>query len=307
MYIETKRVVCVEEPFVSVYFDHNLNSLVTCTYSKDAKNRSGQLRILNKETLSDERKLELTSAAFHLEYVNDFYVAGLGDGRIVLFDPKTLQIQTDEPQPFAEQMITDAKVSSSNRVAITDESGALRVYERANSTVIFDLPKAHEVYGQSVNAWSCEFLNSNIIVSGGDDDQMKFWDLRVGGNKPTQISRSHSGGVVRIRKFGDNQLFTGSYDETFRCFDVRKFDEPLEHIKLDGGVWDFQVQEDRILIANMYGGWSIVDRQLRLNHHQPMTNSLVYGLTSARDEPECVYCCSFTDGVLCAMKRNLIE
>jgi WD40 repeat protein len=170
--------------------------------------------------------VSLPSAAFHLEHNEDadLYIAGLGDGQIAFFNAQTRQLTTDKP--FTSQMVTDAKLGTTNqRVAFTDEAGALRVYDRSNSAVIFDRTNAHSMCGQPVNAWSCEFLNDNLVASGGDDNLLKIWDLRDGGQRPIQLNKSHSGGVVRLIKLNE-QLCTGSYDEKLRFFDLRSLNEP---------------------------------------------------------------------------------
>ncbi|KAI6221025.1 hypothetical protein M3Y99_01567500 [Aphelenchoides fujianensis] len=307
MFAERKRVESPVEPFVSVRFDSSIQALVTCTYSKDAVNRSGQLRVLNARSLAEEWRLPLSSAAFHLDFAAEFdapYAAGLGDGRIAFVDVRERRLQVDEPQSFAGRMVTDAKRAAGDpdRVAFVDESGALAAYRRSTSAVDFRVPLAHSLCGQPVNAWSCEWVDAHAILTGGDDDRLKLWDLRSDGSRPVHNSAVHSGGVVRIRRLDAHHFLTGSYDEQLRLLDVRKLDAPL-----NGGVWDFEVQHERLLVACMYGGWAIVERRpsLRLVHEQPMPDSLVYGVTSneKRGQEEEFFCCSFTNGVLCSMGR----
>jgi WD40 repeat protein len=127
-------------------------------------------------------------------------------------------------------MITDAKLSADcSRIVFTDEAGALRLYDRATSTVLFDKPDAHSLMGQPVNAWCCEFLDDNLVASGGDDNLLKLWDIRV--NEPVLISKGHDGGVVRLRMV-DDQIWTGSYDEMLRIFDKRELSESIECVKV---------------------------------------------------------------------------
>ncbi|KAI6230685.1 hypothetical protein M3Y99_01029600 [Aphelenchoides fujianensis] len=301
MFAERKRVESPAEPFVSVRFDASIKSLVTCTYSKDAVNRSGQLRVLNARSLAEEWRLPLSSAAFHLDFAAEFaapYAAGLGDGRIAFVDVRERRLQVDEPQPFAGRMVTDAKRAAGDpdRVAFVDESGALAAYRRSTSAVDFRVPLAHSLCGQPVNAWSCEWADAHAILTGGDDDRLKLWDLRTDASRPVHNSAVHSGGVVRIRRLDAHHFATGSYDEQLRLLD------------LNGGVWDFEVQDERLLVACMYGGWTIVERtpSLRLVHEQPMPDSLVYGVTSngKHGHEEEFFCCSFTNGVLCSMGRD---
>src|SRR5688572_9781058 len=131
MLVERASVYSADEPFVSLIYDGNIDALVSCTYSKDTLTRTGQIRILDKLTLEDLFAVRLTSAAFHLEFVEEanLYVTGLGDGQIALFDAQTRQLSLDKPQPFSGQMVTDAKLDGDGRrVVFTDEAGALRIY-----------------------------------------------------------------------------------------------------------------------------------------------------------------------------------
>lgn len=236
MLIEAVRICDSIEPLVSILYDKNVDALLTCTYSKNTQQRSGRIRILDKLTLEDLFSLRLSSAAFHLEFQAhaNLYVTGLGDGQIALFDAKTRSLQVDRPNPFAGHMVTDAKLSNDcQRVAFTDESSALRVYERESAKIIYDQEKTHVMYGQTVDAWCCSFLSdANLVASGGDDNTLKVWDIRESGNRPTQINKSHSGGVVRLRLAPNGQLCTGSYDGHLRFFDLRRMDETVSSVKV---------------------------------------------------------------------------
>lgn len=238
MLTEVAIVCSVEEPFVSIIYDEDSDSLVTCTYSKNTCQRSGKIRILNRLTLEDVFSVQLSSAAFHLEFQPHakLYLSGLGDGQIALFDAKSRELKIDKPKPFAGQMVTDAKLSKDSRVvAFTDKSSALRVYEREGLKVKFEKRNAHSLYGQPVDAWSCEFLDgtyaANLIASGGDDNCLKVWDVRDKNKGPAQINKSHTGGVVRVRH-AHGYLCTGSYDEHLRFFDLRRMDNPVRSVKV---------------------------------------------------------------------------
>lgn len=234
MLIEKARICSVDEPLVSLIYDSKIDALVGCSYSKDTQNRTGKICIFDKQTLDELYSVCLPSAAFHLEFHKDanLYLTGLGDGQLAFFDAQTRELRVDKPQPFAGKMVTDAKLDADcQRVVFTDEAGAVKVYERENSAIIFDRPNAHSLFGQEVNAWSCEFLDENLIASGGDDNFMRIWDLRDGDLRPVQTNKKHEGGIVRLIKLND-KLWTGSYDEKLRFFDLRALNEPLNCIEV---------------------------------------------------------------------------
>jgi WD40 repeat protein len=72
-------------------------------------------------------------------------------------------------------------------------------------------------------------LDDNLVASGGDDNLLKLWDIRM--SEPVLINKSHGGGIVRLRMMND-QIWTGSYDEMLRIFDKRKLSESIECVKV---------------------------------------------------------------------------
>lgn len=72
-----------------------------------------------------------------------------------------------------------------------------------------------------------------MIASGSEDAQLKVWDLRTDCQQPTQLNKSHESGILFLKQFETNQILSGSYDETIRVFDLRKFNEPFDQIKVN--------------------------------------------------------------------------
>lgn len=140
--------------------------------------------------------------------------------------------------------------------------------------------KAHSLFGCDAEVWTACFANShssssepsNEILSGGDDGQLKLWDLRLVDDSSSSTQscvasnkREFEAGVTTISYHPTEEyLFAvGSYDEYLRLFDKRNLMVPLQkRCHVGGGVWRIKWQptspEVRLLVAAMHGGCRIV-------------------------------------------------
>lgn len=168
---------------------------------------------------------------------------------------------------------------------IADDFSGIKVVRRITS--------AH-----SLEAWTSTFLHGSdqILFSGGDDAVLAAHDLRLcdqddddddDGDSATvwRARNVHSAGVTSIFSFppasadSPYQLWTGGYDDTLRCVDLRATAVqvagapllPMPPVRgallgeqnLGGGVWKLvpnPADARRFLVCCMYGGARVVDR-----------------------------------------------
>lgn len=122
----------------------------------------------------------------------------------------------------------------------------------------------------------------NVVYTGGDDAQLIAHDLRMQSKIWSTSYRHHSAGVVSILSSGKDwnnsnphQLWTGSYDDNLRIFDLRLMDNTnplllpgmiprtIKEENLGGGVWRLipsPLNDDNLLACCMYDGARIVKR-----------------------------------------------
>lgn len=163
----------------------------------------------------------------------------------------------------------------------------------------------------------------NVVFTGGDDSKLIAHDIRTKEKIWATNHRHHDAGVVSIlsphEKWLNSQpncLWTGSYDDCLRVFDVRYLDSdegpvlyqsllPTESTKknLGGGVWRLipSPTSNDVLSCCMYDGARIIEpqeggsfevrRYFKGNHE-----SMVYG--ADWKDPDSVTTCSFYDNVL---------
>mmetsp|Transcript_11316 Transcript_11316/g.16624 ORF Transcript_11316/g.16624 Transcript_11316/m.16624 type:complete len:375 (-) Transcript_11316:16-1140(-) len=137
--------------------------------------------------------------------------------------------------------------------------------------------KAHSLFGCDSEVWTCCFAsndhqseNTERILSGGDDCQLKLWDLRLiddsSHNTAVGTNRDFDAGITAVSYHPSKEhiFAVGSYDEQVRLFDVRNIMEPLKCIDVGGGVWRIKWQQsstttDTLLVAAMHGGCRILN------------------------------------------------
>ena len=123
---------------------------------------------------------------------------------------------------------------------------------------------------------------SDLLSKGGDDLQLKVWDIRQGFDQPTttnkrcvaydaclwpliyRVSRFDAG-VTCIQSHPniEHLIAVGSYDATVRLFDSRRPIKPLAQAEVGGGAWRVKwhpspSRNHDLLVAAMHDGFKIV-------------------------------------------------
>lgn len=129
--------------------------------------------------------------------------------------------------------------------------------------------RAHEfMAGADIEVWITAFdsWQPETLFTGGDDCTLKRWDLRTPCEKPTLVSRRHSGGVCSMQSHPHREhvFASGSYDEDIHLWDVRSMRAPVATLGTSGGVWRLKWHPDAarsnlLLAACMRGGFQIWD------------------------------------------------
>ncbi|OBA19930.1 WD40 repeat-like protein [Metschnikowia bicuspidata var. bicuspidata NRRL YB-4993] len=164
--------------------------------------------------------------------------------------------------------------------------------------------------------------SQNVVFTGGDDARLIAHDLRTMGKIWATGPRHHDAGVVLILCPGPrwlnhqpNELWTGSYDDNLRAFDLRKLDGdegpylyssllPLEKQKqnLNGGVWRLipSPDSDDVLACCMYDGARVLKPKAGgvevLRYFKGDHESMCYG--GDWQDPKSIVTCSFYDNVV---------
>lgn len=203
--------------------------------------------------------------------------------------------------------------TTATQVVATLTSGYLAIVDLENSSITW-LETAHEL-----ECWTANFSETvgPVVYTGGDDAGLIAHDLRTNTSVFRTGHRHHEAGVVSIlsptSSWNSNhpyQLWTGSYDDKVRAFDLRVINDELYAIPptikqeeyLGGGVWRLipKPGTDRVLACCMYDGGRImassdghiqVDRTFKGQHE-----SMLYGADWMKDDK--FITCSFYDKIV---------
>lgn len=159
---------------------------------------------------------------------------------------------------------------------------------------------AHKMFHSPAEVWCASFSTTHeqIVLSGGDEGQLKIWDLRMGTHQPIHSLKHFEAGVTVLAPHPTEEhiIACGSYDETIAILDLRLVSElkpkPLVHSEpLGGGMWRMKwhpTRTNRLLLGAMHGGCRVVDienlqsrenNSLGINVRQSFTRhkSMAYG------------------------------
>ncbi|KAK3579536.1 hypothetical protein CHS0354_028368 [Potamilus streckersoni] len=146
-------------------------------------------------------------------------------------------------------------------VAATDSNGFVSLFKVTPAAV----EKTCRWKCQDFEAWITAFnqWDPSLLYTGGDDCQLKVWDLRIGTDFPVLVSRRHTMGVCSVQSnpIQEHIVATGSYDEQLCIWDSRQMRRPVQDIGLGGGIWRIKWEPwsgTKILTATMYSGFHLL-------------------------------------------------
>ncbi|KAK6202691.1 WD40-repeat-containing domain protein [Scheffersomyces amazonensis] len=321
------------------------NSIVILgTYKlEDNGNRHGSLEVYRSDS---SRQLSLISTTptrsaildvkFHPQDPSRLVTAhSTGEIMIWKFNSEDVTlVKLDELQIFeSDYLVTSVVFSHSqpNTLLATCTSGESSIIDLNNQS--FDtLCTIHEL-----ECWTGNFGElgqlSNVVYTGGDDAKLIAHDLRSMDKIWSTTNRHHDAGVVSILSAATSwnnskphQLWTGSYDDHLRIFDLRLMDannptlvpgyipKLINSENLGGGVWRLIPSpidnDDRVLVCCMYDGARIVnpidDKFEVTRYFKGDHSSMCYGGDWARDT-NTIATCSFYDNILQVWSPHDIE
>jgi diphthamide biosynthesis protein 7 len=218
---------------------------------------------------------------------------------------------TTDKSPLSSRKIissySDGKVSihnvhfTSTSETSSDETGLSNHSLSAHLEPLESWP-AHKMFHSPAEVWAACFTSQeDVVMTGGDEGQLKIWDLRAGTAKPMQtLKDTFQAGVTVLSPHPrrDHWVACGSYDETMAVLDLRSVSTSeaptfLCHSDpLGGGMWRMKwhpTRDHRLLLGAMHGGCRVVDLmqneevqdqdKLHVQVHQSFTQhkSMAYG------------------------------
>ncbi|CAK9438240.1 uncharacterized protein LODBEIA_P24890 [Lodderomyces beijingensis] len=216
--------------------------------------------------------------------------------------------------------------SAAKEVLVTFTSGYSAIIDLARPKTLRWLDSVHEL-----ECWTGAFGEvgglQNVVFTGGDDSRLVAHDLRTQGEIWT-VKRGHDAGVVSIMTSSarwnrgmSNGLWTGSYDDHLRVWDLRCANSSLvegvvpkmlHSRNLGGGVWRLvpSPMDDRLLSCCMYDGARVVDAstpEFKVERYfKGKHESMCYGGDWSRDGSY-IATCSFYDNIVHVWSPDEVE
>ena len=206
------------------------------------------------------------------------------------------------------------------KIFLGANDGQIFIEDLATQKNILSIPNAHD-YG----IWSIYLFNENTFLSGGEDAQIKLWDIRskegnIEFNNKKSNNKSYQSSINYIGNLkcdlSNNILLTGSYDEKIILFDIRNFPKELKSIKTEHSVWDVKQScinnQNLLLMSSIYEGfniWEIEHNDYNIKHvlRLPVTKNkdllhgtIVYGIDIKNKDNNSIdiLSCSFYDNLM---------
>ncbi|EFO24463.2 hypothetical protein LOAG_04022 [Loa loa] len=165
--------------------------------------------------------------------------------------------------PVTEKGFLLALAICGSSALCSDVSGTVHVInlETGNISSSF-LGHTSPYTDEPCEVWTTLWLDTNCILSGGEDNLLKLWDLRSDTKQPISVNKTHQCGVISLHTENSKYIISGSYDDHLRRIDLRNFAQYILDKKMNGSVWSIRIaDENSYIVSCMYGGWTMIKKK----------------------------------------------
>ncbi|KAM3722916.1 Diphthine methyltransferase [Dirofilaria immitis] len=150
-----------------------------------------------------------------------------------------------------------------NSALCSDVCGRIHIINLETGNISFSFVGHTSLYtNEPCEVWTAIWLDTNCILSGGEDNLLKLWDLRLDTKQPININKTHLCGVISLHRENSKYIISGSYDDHVRRIDLRNFVQCILNRKMNGSAWSIRIaDENSYIVSCMYGGWTIIEKK----------------------------------------------
>ena len=218
-----------------------------------------------------------------------------------LIKHSSLQVAEEQVLGLSLDWSTRRNKSDKPLISISDSKGKVHIVDFSEQTVILRQDcHGFEAWITAFNVW-----DEKMFFTGGDDCKLKAYRIEQDSALPAfVIGREHQAGVTSLLcdTFSEHILYSGSYDEQLRTWDIRNPKSPVTSVLLGAGVWRIkQPLSDSNLLATatMGNGFHIIDKkEMEVLAHYEEHDSLAYGVDWHSSDHTILASCSFYDHLL---------
>lgn len=254
MKVETRLHACSIECIGDMELDKKLFACGMYELDENNIERAGEVVLYDGNTGQILNVTPCTSGVLDIKATNQFLSVALSGGTLEVYSvetgndfmqPALLRTSTisDCTQGLFLSVDWNSALSSVGLMPSTCERDRSVVVSTQESSVILyqlgptgfiethRITKAHCLRGEIVPTWIVAFdkHSQQRIITGGDDNMLKLWDLRCGVSSPASVIKHHTAGVTSAQwhPVAEHIFAAGSYDESLCVWDDRSLRVPL--------------------------------------------------------------------------------
>lgn len=193
--------------------------LLSVAFSRDGSRlacsgREPEIAIWNVETGKELRRLP-AGAAFSLAYAEKGLVVGQWQQGITIWDDqkgKLLETLKGRTEPISGTWCVTASADGKYIAGATNHGRVIRVWEKSSEKPMLEMQGSTDIVNK------LQFNQDNTqLISGGDDQTLKIWDLVKG--TYSRIIRGHASSVRCVAYSpGDKLIYSSGTDRTIRAW-----------------------------------------------------------------------------------------
>lgn len=229
---------------------------------------------------------------------NEHIISALTTGSICVVDS---DLNTVHILPVIKDGLLLSIAINANSALCSDVHGTIHTInlETGNISTSF-LGHTSPYTNEPCEVWTSLWLEPSCILSGGEDNLLKLWDLRSDTRKPVSVNKTHQCGVISLHAENSEYIISGSYDDYLRRVDLRNFTHCVHDRKLNGSAWSIRVaNEDSYIVSCMYGGWAMLSKKNFdiINENNKLGEKLLYDADFS-PHSSVIVSCTFNDNTI---------
>ncbi|VBB28264.1 unnamed protein product [Acanthocheilonema viteae] len=241
--MQSCSLVLHEKPTVLEFIEKKSVKCIVGTYQlHDNNDYSGSIYKLHGNKV--DKLVALPGGIFRFAILPDGHIiSALTNGSIGVVDS---DLDTVQILPITKKTILLSIAICGSFALSSDAYGAVHIIslETGNISSSF-LGHISPYTDKPCEVWTTAWLDINCILSGGEDNLLKLWDLRSDTKQPINVNKTHRCGVISLHKENSEYVVSGSYDD-----------------HMNGSAWSIRIaDENSYIVSCMYGGWTIIRKE----------------------------------------------